>query len=429
MTSNLDLDINNYTFSDLERFFQLHTKPKYTYEDVELKEYQIREQLLKSGHIDKRFKKQLIDFLETAKRWIAVVKFEKVNKENPTTIPKNQRLDPFYETPYSEVLPTSRMDNIIQRPETHFIHAKPDEFFPGSLNPLNTRTLTKCLNIDTRFRENPYSTQSSDFLLQLPFKLNKVVSMQLAAIELPISFYGISQVYGNNQFEITLIQNPDCDCDTYSKIITVPDGNYNAADLINQINTLLHADGDLFTSVQFSLDISESGSGTGKVIVETVAGSCQTAIAEIQLNFNLLSENCNKNANDQTHIGLNLGFQKPFYEGAIEYISDTLIEPATIRYIYLAIDDFNNSSNNHFISAFQRTVLQPHILARISLKGNYFSLVMENDFSIVSEPRKYFGPVDIQRLQIRLLDEYGRVLQMNNANFSFCLNFKTLYDL
>jgi hypothetical protein len=54
---------------------------------------------------------------------------------------------------------------------------------------------------------------------------------------------------------------------------------------------------------------------------------------------------------------------------------------------------------------------------------------MENDFNIVSEPRRYFGPVDIQRLQIRLLDEHGRVLQMNNANFSFCLNLKTVYDL
>ena len=54
---------------------------------------------------------------------------------------------------------------------------------------------------------------------------------------------------------------------------------------------------------------------------------------------------------------------------------------------------------------------------------------MENDFNIVTEPRRYFGPVDLQRLHIRLLDEHGRVLQMNNANFSFCINLKTAYDL
>jgi hypothetical protein len=73
--------------------------------------------------------------------------------------------------------------------------------------------------------------------------------------------------------------------------------------------------------------------------------------------------------------------------------------------------------------------MNPNILARISVKGAYFSLLMENDFNIVTEPRTYFGPVDIQRLRIRLFDDRGRLLNMNNANYSFCLNLKMLYDL
>ena len=73
--------------------------------------------------------------------------------------------------------------------------------------------------------------------------------------------------------------------------------------------------------------------------------------------------------------------------------------------------------------------MNPNILARISIKGTYFSLLMENDLSIISEPRRYFGPVDIQRIRVRLFDDHGRILEMNNANFSFCLVFKMLYDL
>ena len=69
------------------------------------------------------------------------------------------------------------------------------------------------------------------------------------------------------------------------------------------------------------------------------------------------------------------------------------------------------------------------ILARISIKGNRFNLLTNNDFDIVSEPRIYFGPIDLQRLRIRLLDEHGRVLQMENSNYSFCLKLKMLYDL
>ena len=78
---------------------------------------------------------------------------------------------------------------------------------------------------------------------------------------------------------------------------------------------------------------------------------------------------------------------------------------------------------------FNKSILSPNILARISIKGSYFSIIMESDFNIVSEPRKYFGPVDIQKLHIQLLDEHGRILHMNNSNFSFCINLKMLYDL
>ena len=73
--------------------------------------------------------------------------------------------------------------------------------------------------------------------------------------------------------------------------------------------------------------------------------------------------------------------------------------------------------------------MNPNILARITIKGSYFSLIMENDYNIVTEPRTYFGPVDIQRLRVRLFDDRGRLLNMNNMNYSFCLNLKMLYDL
>jgi hypothetical protein len=46
-----------------------------------------------------------------------------------------------------------------------------------------------------------------------------------------------------------------------------------------------------------------------------------------------------------------------------------------------------------------------------------------------TEPRRYFGPVDIQKLHIQVYDDHGRILNMNNANFSFCLMVKMLYDL
>lgn len=432
----LDLDINNYTIRDLEKFFRIKPNSKYTAADVEQKEYQIREQLLNSGHINNRFKRDLIEFLEIAKTRLTMEKTTPLPQ--PTVIPKNYKLDTI-DAPRSQIPPT-RTDELINRPETQFIYSNPSEFFPGTLNQLNTRVITKCLNIDTRFRENLHSTQSSDFVVQLPNKFNKVVSMQLSSLEFPVAFYGISAAFGNNYLYMSVNHNS---FDISGAILTttqtfiIPDGNYNATDLVNTVNGLLcplntnntvKNPNSIFSYIQISLDITTTGSGTGKVTIYPT-GTYANYVLSINLDFTKDINGNNDSTDIITKFGWNMGFVKQIYSGSNTYIADTIIEPAAIRYIYLAIDDFNNSANSQFVNVFQKSFMGNDIFARISIKGSYFSLIMESDFNIVTEPRRYFGPVDIQRLRIRLLDEHGRILPMNNSNFSFCLDLKLLYDL
>ena len=434
----LDLDINNYNINDLERFFQINPNAKYTEGDIELKEYSIREKLLSSGHIDKRFKRDLIEFLELAKNWLIFVKCRKGDLAKPTTVPTNYKLDTM-DTPVSKEI-EPRTNELITHPDTQFVHSSNSEFFPGKLNQLNTRIVTKSLNIDTRFRDNLYGTQSSDFSIQMPIKFNKVVSMNLSSLELPVSFYGICKEFGNNflYLNVTYLSFTDLNVTlTSDKIITIPDGNYNSADLLETVNKLLSPvdqDGvltqpeDIFSYISLFLDITASGSGTGKVTIRP-SGIRSDLVKDIALDF---TKDINGNVDKvdvSTRFGWNLGFIKRKYRGASSYTADTVIEPANIRYIYLAVDDFANSANNQFVNVFNNSIMSPNILARISVKGSYFSLIMENDFNIITEPRRYFGPVDIQRLRIRLFDERGRVLPMNNSNYSFCLDLKMIYDL
>jgi len=454
---DLDLDIGNYSIKDIERFFQLKPRLKYTAADIEQKEYQIREQLLMSGHVDKRFKRDLIEFLTLAKDWLIHVKCRPFERQ-PTVIPKNYKLDTM-ETPRSAEIP-NRTGEVIQRSDVPYVNTLHSDFYPGVINPLNTRIITKCLNIDTRFRDNIHATPSSDFLIQLPQKFSKVVSMQLAALEMPISFYGISSGYGNNYLYITVNYKalgvettaadlPHFNVTTTTDLLThdtintvtgafiIPDGNYSATDLILKLNLLfrpLNTDNtyirpnNIFSYIQFKLDISINGSGSGKVTI-VPDGTYSGNINFIDLDFTLGSNGLVDGIDISSKFGWNLGFQKRQYLGLTTYTGDTIIEPSNIRYVYLVVDDFNNSVNNHFVSAFNKSILGRNILARIPMKGASFSLMMENDFNTVSEPRRYFGPVDIQKLKIQLIDEYGNPLQMNNSDFSFCINLKMLYDL
>lgn len=448
---DLDLDIGNYSIKDIERFFQLKPRLKYTAADIEQKEYQIREQLLSSGHINKRFKRDLMEFLELAKDWLIYVKCPSARQ--PSVIPKNYKLDTM-DTPRSAAVP-NRTDELIKRSDTPYVNTQQSEFFPGIVNPLSTRIITKCLNIDTRFRDNIHGTSSSDFLIQLPEKFTKVVSMQLAALEMPVSFYGISKTFGNNYLYIdvnyneivgdttaeywptfTFTNNEDGTFNAKGSFF-IPDGNYSATDLIlklnlimrplNSDNTYLQPD-SIFSYIQLVLDISINGSGSGKVTIAP-NGSKSGNINYINMDFTLGSNGIVDGIDISSKFGWNLGFQKRQYFGLTTYTGETIIEPSNIRYIFLVVDDFNNSVNNHFVSAFNKSILGPNILARIPMKGASFSLMMENDFATLTEPRRYFGPVDIQKLKIQLLDEYGKPVQLNNSDYSFCINLKMLYDL
>ena len=43
--------------------------------------------------------------------------------------------------------------------------------------------------------------------------------------------------------------------------------------------------------------------------------------------------------------------------------------------------------------------------------------------------RCYFGPVDIMKLRIKLLDEFGRTIDLNKSDYSFTLKIEQLYNM
>lgn len=336
-------------------------------------------------------------------------------------------------------------DILIPKQTREFNTVMQSDFNNGDLNPLHTPVLTQYLNIDTRFRDNLYSTSCSNFTLTLPATLKRVVSMQLSSYELPLAFYGISSSYGNNFLNISCTYQYPCkEKITTSQIIIIEDGNYAAVDLITKINSklrVLNEDGTLkylelsnensiFNCIQLNLDININGSGNGKVTIfpsNDIGFVYADSIISIEMDFTKNIIGIFDTVSIIKKMGWNLGFLKSKYLGEKTYISDTLPDTASLRYIYLVVNDFNNSVNNIFVGAFNNSIINNNILARIPLNGPYYNIIMENDKSQHLEPRKYFGPVDIQRIQLQLLDDHGRVLDMNNSNFSISLALKTLY--
>jgi len=128
-------------------------------------------------------------------------------------------------------------------------------------------------------------------------------------------------------------------------------------------------------------------------------------------------------------FGWMLGFRNGIYVNNQNYVSEGTVDLSGPRYLFLVVDDYNNSVNNGFYSAFNSSILNKNILARISLNASSYTIFNENNYNIVTTPRDYFGPVNIQNLTIQLLDEYGRIVELNNMDYSFALSLTVVYDI
>lgn len=414
---NFDLDLNNYKISELEEIFEL--PPNYDSKLLDKNESILRDNIFSNSSINEEVRNKTMKFLSEAKKIIINSLFNNSNK-------LANNITEFYNASYDlkEVpLINNGGENFVQdRKNMPYLSSYPSEFFPGVINPLKKKVNRLFLNIDTRFRENYYASQSTNFHFDLPLKLSSVITMQLTAFETPTSYYNISKQMGNNFFYITI------DSTSEKKLVYIPDGNYSAPrDLITYLNDYMSKLGGFFSQIYFSINISNMNSGSGQMVVGILSPN---DVFNFTLDF---QSDGNGNSDFNTPLPLKMGwlmgFRNGIYINNSAYVSEGVVDLTGSRYIYLAIDDYNNNVNNSFYSAFNSSILNKNILARISLQTTVFDVFSQNNLSLITYPRKYFGPVDIQKMNIQLLDEYGRILNLNNMDYSFCLTFETVYDI
>jgi hypothetical protein len=77
-----------------------------------------------------------------------------------------------------------------------------DDVPPGWLNPINVKTILTGMNIDSRFRDDYFTTSSSQFQFELPDIQRKVTSLRIASLDIPMTHYAVSNTRGDSTFLI-----------------------------------------------------------------------------------------------------------------------------------------------------------------------------------------------------------------------------------
>ena len=483
---NFDLDIHNYNKSDLEDLLDL--KYPYVADDVNSKCTIFQESVNNNSTLDNNFTKNITVFLNA-------VKIKLIGNSQSSDLLSHKSFE-NPRLPTSKVLQVGNTQIIEQNARNSILAINPSttslssnltynlaaDEAPGKMNPLYKRTVTKCLTIDSRFRDNYYNNSSSDFMINLPMKFSDVIQLQLSEIELPLTFYAISQQLGNNYFWIRMRNDTPLinktkwvkgEDESYYTMIEIPDGNYIHSDLTKYLNQVLNSlfsndtDTTIYAPLKVVIDINTGGSGSGRTIFSgtgnvnatnsTDLGLVATADKFIfELNFSCPYHKDFMNTDNVKEIydkvdttplplkfGWILGYRNTKYtsfnnlstpktesgkEKGSTYVSEGFFECHGPRYLFLVVDDYNNNVTNNMFSAFNSSILSKNILARISVKGTVFSILSDDAKHITSNTREYFGPVNIEKMRIQLLDEYGRIIDMNNMDFSMALNIKSVYD-
>lgn len=275
----------------------------------------------------------------------------------------------------------------------------------------------KLLNIDTRFTDeytHPKNKYNSieNYLITLPERITEVKTIRVRSMEIPMSFYNFSTSLGNNFFKCINLS-------TYGySMCVLPDGNYaNSTDLTTAINTQL------------------SGLGTISTIVNTDNTICLQGATGHATDVDFYVDVCGNmdKYNFRSKIGWAMGFRDPSYclaSGTGNKIaSESIANFNTVRYLYLVVDEFTNNFPNSFLAPMNKYLMNKKILARICVDTAHFPFGSvlhgneENGF-IVSDRREYQGKIDIQKLNIQLVTEWGTPINLNGLDFSFILDIE-----
>jgi hypothetical protein len=263
------------------------------------------------------------------------------------------------------------------------------------------------INIDSRFRDSPTSSTSSDFYFTLLSTVRNVLRVRITSIEFPNNYYIFSTDRHNVSFQVQYLVggNPT------SFVVTVPSGNYTALDMETAINAALTAGGLTWLSVVFNpitglFTFTAAGSGARSFTVDTTWDSYERPF--------------------DYGLGYYLGFSRGLFPSATSapfvVVSDQCAHFAGDSYVFLRLNDWacvrQTVKDNDFTA-----------MAKIVLREPKDHMAFDDYASQHIKEVIFPNPTDVTRLKVQLFDPYGNIMEMCGAQISFSIEVLEVKNL
>jgi len=440
MNYEFDFNIKNYSISELETFLTLNEN--YSVNDINEKCSKINSVITGNKDYDKGYKNRLEQFLDEAK-FKLVSNIKAISQEYNGFIEDYDK--PIIDNKITSSdfqKPIEKYDNvgkIINPMATSHQSLQKISIPSNSTNPFAGNKFIANYVFNTQFRDNFFTTQPEDCTFTLPIKIKNVISISLSAVQIPNVFLEFSKTKGTDTIYIYE------ETTNIAGLVTIPSGNYDNTTfppiLEKAINIQLI--GSWPNRFKVSIDpytyfttISNTTNNFRMNILKDKPdniGDCTTFKYTVNSNpDNIITKNNinSKASKFVTTMGYLIGYRKIEYAGFNSYTSESMFNNTYTDYVYFCMNEYATGSQymaNYGVLS--QGLIDDNILAIVPITTEKFVSTFADNSDYIYKIRNYTGPIDIQKITIKLLGPNGSLLNLYNFDYAFNLQITTIYDI
>jgi hypothetical protein len=463
MNSIIDLDIKNYTPNDLITFFKLSPN-NCSYNDVTTSADIMINNLLDSNTMTPENTNSILVFIRKAKNILKYSMIKNNNIENDdiendedhynsknvdsyninnssnniTNNTNNILSKQIKETNAGIINPYNNVGKILNPNSTSHQSLQKASIPSNSVNPYTGSTIVANYIFNTQFRDNFFFTQSENCTFTLPVKIKNVIAISLSAVQipnviLPFFYNGTNSIYIYE--EVTNIQGLVSIEPGYYTINTFPSILENA---INQ--QLLGSTPNRFkvaiNPYNYFTTISNTTYNFRMNLLRDKPSYLDNPCSEYEYydNANIDDTVTKNNINTEaskfvTTMGYLIGYRNIEYVNSNSYTSESMFNNTTTDYIYFCMNEY--STGSQYIANYgvlPEAVINDNILALVPITSPKFTSTFDDNSDFIYKTRNYNGPIDIQKISIKILNAQGQLVYLHNFDYSFNLQITTIYD-
>lgn len=268
--------------------------------------------------------------------------------------------------------------------------------------------------VDSRDRNFQKYPRPNGYRVRLPRTYRHVVSARLVSAEIPSSFLVFSEAMHNTSMVVVVNQT--------SKVVTIPDGNYDAQSLACEVTMALQA---AFSDHTFGAEVDaltmafkmSCEPSTRDVVAEAVSHSRQYVAWGVDTTNNV------ERGDTDWGLAYYLGFPKGVVTDSVDgvVVSPGVVVTNPLTYVVLDIEELSGVDEGGMYG----TAVGRGCFAKIPLSGGSFEHVFRDAESATAAVDMKPAVPKLETLTLTFRSHAGHVLDFRGVEHSFVLELET----